>query len=191
MLFGSVVHRASKPTFMAQQGGGKKRAKYESYTIANKLWTFDYKASNPRLKASELGEALAAEVNTGVDARLPRRPVSASTVNGWLKKEIQLRAQHAAQVEKNTGDKQRQRAPQNPQMEEAPHIWFRQMQARDAPRMQISRKLPCAECVFLHWQHQICLSMGMCGCLRACKRICNAVVRTCRLARCSVQSGHV
>ena len=142
MLCGSVVHRASKPTFMAQQGGGK-RAKYESYTIANKARMLDYKASNPRLKASELGEALAAEVNTGVDARLPRRPVSAGTVNGWLKKQIQLRAQHAAQVEKNTGDKQRQRAPQNPQMEEAPHIWFRQMEARDAPRDECRSGASC------------------------------------------------
>jgi hypothetical protein len=110
----------------------RKRPKYVSWTVADKVWLLDHSKNNPSLSYEDLGKALALQFNSKVtDDRDRREPVKKNTVAGWKKEEEQLRKLNDDRTAKGIEATVRDTQQQNPRMEEALYIWFRQMQARD------------------------------------------------------------
>jgi hypothetical protein len=69
----------------------RKRPKYASWTLTEKIWLLDHARNNPKLSYDEVGEALAAEYNSKVkDDRDKRNPVKKPTIAGWKKQGVRI-----------------------------------------------------------------------------------------------------
>jgi hypothetical protein len=83
------------------------------------------------VNGEDCGKALAAKVNAGLPQHEKRSAPNKNTVNGWKKEESKLRERFEKEFAQGTSNKVRAREAKHAEMEEALHVWFRQMQGSD------------------------------------------------------------
>jgi hypothetical protein len=94
------------------------------------MWLLHYSIANPMLNASELGQAMAAQLNIELPAdRFPRTAPGASTVNDWKEAESTLRAQIGS--DQAAACKRQRGGHFCPLFDEALYLWFRAQESRD------------------------------------------------------------
>jgi hypothetical protein len=116
---------------MVEAGTSEKRQKrkHEAFSAAEKVWLLENADRNPKVNATDLGQALAAHVNSqrGSD-QIVRDPPGKATVNDWKRHRASILKVH--QGARGASSK-RDRSAKYPVLENALYLWVRQQECRD------------------------------------------------------------